>query len=105
MGCRAVVVKGGHIAGDAVDILFDGNLFCEYPARRVDTNHTHGTGCTFSSAIASNLALGLTACKAVEKAKGYINTAIINAPKLGKGNGPTHHFYEMYNAYFGGVYH
>ena len=96
MGCRAVVIKGGHIEGDATDILFDGNNFYEYPAQRVDTKHTHGTGCTFSSAIASNLALGLSVEKAVENAKKYINTAIINAPQLGKGNGPTHHFYDLY---------
>ena len=105
MGCRAVVVKGGHSDGDPVDILFDGNNYFEYPAYRVDTKHTHGTGCTFSSAIASNLALGLTVQEAVAMAKEYINAAIANAPKLGKGNGPTHHFYEMYKAYFKGAHH
>jgi len=100
MGCRAVVVKGGHIEGDATDILFDGNAFYEYPSPRIDTKHTHGTGCTFSSAIASNLALGFPVYKAVENAKAYINTAITHAPGLGKGNGPTHHFYMMYQNYF-----
>jgi hydroxymethylpyrimidine/phosphomethylpyrimidine kinase len=100
MGCRAVVVKGGHIEGDAVDILFDGKKFYEYPSPRIDTKHTHGTGCTFSSAIASNLALGLPVYKAVENAKAYINTAITHAPGLGKGNGPTHHFYALYETYF-----
>ena len=96
MGCRAVVVKGGHSEGDAVDILFDGTDFFEFPAPRIDSKHTHGTGCTFSSAIASNLALGHPVHKAVEKAKQYINIAIAHAPKLGKGNGPTHHFYDLY---------
>jgi hydroxymethylpyrimidine/phosphomethylpyrimidine kinase len=96
MGCRAVVVKGGHSEGDAVDILFDGNNFFEFPAPRVDTKHTHGTGCTFSSAIAANLARGFSVNEAVEKAKAYICAAIIHAPKLGKGNGPTHHFYQLY---------
>jgi len=100
MGCRTIVVKGGHIDGDAIDILFDGKEFYEYPAPRIDTKHTHGTGCTFSSAIASNLALGFPVYMAVEKAKAYINTAIAHAPKLGKGNGPTHHFYDMYKTYF-----
>ncbi|MDR2718168.1 MAG: bifunctional hydroxymethylpyrimidine kinase/phosphomethylpyrimidine kinase [Treponema sp.] len=103
MGCRAVVVKGGHFdsnAGDATDILFDGEKFYEYPSPRIDTKHTHGTGCTFSSAIAANLALGFTVQKAVESAKAYINTAIIHAPGLGKGNGPTHHFYALYETYF-----
>jgi len=102
MGCRAIVVKGGHMEGDSTDILFDGSNFYEFQAQRIDTKHTHGTGCTFSSAIASNLALGFSVQKAVENAKAYINTAIIHAPKIGKGNGPTHHFYEMYKTYFKG---
>jgi hydroxymethylpyrimidine/phosphomethylpyrimidine kinase len=98
MGCRAVVIKGGHGEGDAVDILFDGThgVFYEFCSPRVDTKHTHGTGCTFSSAIAANLALGLSVNESVGKAKEYINTAITNAPGLGKGNGPTHHFYELW---------
>jgi hydroxymethylpyrimidine/phosphomethylpyrimidine kinase len=96
MGCKAVVVKGGHSTGDAIDILFNGEGFFEFQYPRVDTKHTHGTGCTFSSAIASNLAWGLPVNKAVELAKRYINSAIIHAPKLGKGNGPTHHFYDLY---------
>jgi hydroxymethylpyrimidine/phosphomethylpyrimidine kinase len=100
MGCRHVVVKGGHSGGDATDILFDGNDFFEYPAPRVDTKHTHGTGCTFSAAIAANLAQGLAVNTAVERAKEYIHTAITHAPQLGKGNGPTHHFFDLYKAYF-----
>jgi len=105
MGCRAVVVKGGHSDGDPIDVLFDGNDYFEYPAYRIDTKHTHGTGCTFSSAIASNLALGLPVHKAVANAKKYINAAIAHAPGLGRGNGPTHHFYEMYTKYFEGKKH
>jgi len=100
MGCRAVVVKGGHIEGDATDILFDGEKFYEFPLPKIDTKHTHGTGCTFSSAIASNLALGLPVYKAVENSKAYIHTAITHAPGLGKGNGPTHHFYALYETFF-----
>ena len=100
MGCRAVVVKGGHIEGDAADILFDGEAFYEYPAARINTKHTHGTGCTFSSAIAAQCALGLPLGKAVESAKAYINTAIAHAPGLGRGSGPTHHFYALYQSYF-----
>jgi len=100
MGCKAVVIKGGHSMGDAIDILFDGKTFHEYPSYRIDTKHTHGTGCTFSSSIASNLALGYSVHLAVENAKRYISLAIAHAPKLGKGNGPTHHFYEMYKSYF-----
>jgi len=100
MGCRAVVVKGGHGSGDAIDVLFDGKNFSEYPAGRVDTKHTHGTGCTFSSAIASNLAIGRTVQQAVEWAKAYVLAAITHAPGLGKGSGPTHHFHDMYSIYF-----
>jgi len=100
MGCRNVVVKGGHSEGDAVDILFDGEHFFEYPGRRIDTKHTHGTGCTFSSAIAANLALELTVQQAVQRAKEYVHTAITHAPGLGKGSGPTHHFFEMWETFF-----
>ena len=99
MGCRYVVVKGGHGADKPVDILFDGSAFSEFAAPRVDTKHTHGTGCTFSSAIAANLALGLPIEPAVQRAKQYISTAIANAPGLGGGHGPVHHFYDMYTAH------
>ena len=102
MGCKHVVVKGGHGEGDAIDILFDGKDFYAFPAPRIETKHTHGTGCTFSSAIAANLALGLSIHEAVKMAKEYIQLAIAHAPQFGKGNGPTHHFYKMYQAYFGG---
>ena len=100
MGCRSVVVKGGHGEGDARDILFDGEIFLEFSSPRIDTLHTHGTGCTLSSAIAANLALGNPVYKAVEISKQYVTTAIVNAPKFGKGNGPLHHFYRMYKSYF-----
>ena len=103
MGCKAVVVKGGHGEGEAKDILYDGEDFLEFSSPRIETPHTHGTGCTLSSAIAANLALGNPVYKAVEMAKQYITTAIANAPKLGKGNGPLHHFYKMYKSYFGEV--
>ena len=96
MGCRAVLVKGGHSEGDATDILFDGDGFHYYTAPRIDTKNTHGTGCTYSSAIASNLALGMTMPQAVEQAKAYVTTAITHALDIGKGNGPTHHFYDLY---------
>lgn len=97
MGCRGVVVKGGHSTGDAVDILFDGEEFYEFSAPRVVSKHTHGTGCTLSSAIAANLALGYPVDMAVKNAKAYINMAIAHAPQLGKGNGPVHHFYTLYD--------
>jgi hydroxymethylpyrimidine/phosphomethylpyrimidine kinase len=99
MGCGSVLVKGGH-AGKwtetALDILFDGEEVCRFEAPRVDTKNTHGTGCTYSSAIASNLALGLDGRRAVEKAKEYVTTAIRHSLPIGKGHGPTHHFYALY---------
>ena len=96
LGCRAVIVKGGHLDGDAVDILYNGNEFYEFSAKRVSTKHTHGTGCTYSAAIAANLALGLDFKNAVQKAKEYIHEAIVHAPGIGKGHGPTHHFYGVW---------
>lgn len=96
MGCKNVLVKGGHSIGDAVDILYNGEDFYYYRSKRIQTKNTHGTGCTFSSAITANLALGMNMPEAVEKAKKYITIAIENALDIGKGHGPTHHFYELY---------
>lgn len=96
MGCKNVIIKGGHSSGDALDVLFDGNRFYQFDAKRIDTKNTHGTGCTYSSAIASNLALGLSLEEAVNKAKEYVTTAIKHALSIGKGHGPTHHFYQLY---------
>ncbi len=96
MGCRAVLVKGGHSEGDATDVLFDGKEIHFFSSPRIPTKNTHGTGCTFSSAIASNLALGMTVPLAVERAKAYVTTAIAHALEIGKGHGPTHHFYDLY---------
>ncbi|HHT25804.1 MAG TPA: bifunctional hydroxymethylpyrimidine kinase/phosphomethylpyrimidine kinase [Firmicutes bacterium] len=96
MGCRAVLIKGGHSEGDATDVLFDGKEFYRFSSPRIPTKNTHGTGCTFSSAIASNLALGMTVPQAVERAKAYVTTAIAHALEIGKGHGPTHHFYDLY---------
>lgn len=92
----AVLIKGGHRIGKAVDILFDGVAFSSYTSERVQTKNTHGTGCTFSSAIASQLALGHSMEQAVGYAKTYITTAIQHALAIGQGSGPTNHFYELY---------
>jgi hydroxymethylpyrimidine/phosphomethylpyrimidine kinase len=91
-GARAAVVKGGHLEGPAVDILFDGQTFTELRAERVATRHTHGTGCTFSAAIAARLARGDDLLTAVRGAKDYITRAIAQAPGLGGGHGPIEHF-------------
>ena len=96
MGCRAVVLKGGHGSADATDVLFDGKAFHYYSVPRIATRNTHGTGCTFSAAIAAGLANGLSLPQAVERAKGYVPAAIAHALPLGKGCGPTHHLYELY---------
>jgi len=96
MGARNVLIKGGHLEGDAEDILYDGERFFSFLNKRIPTKNTHGTGCTFSSAIAANLANGLPLADAVREAKAYITTAIEHALPIGKGHGPTHHFYQLY---------
>ena len=96
MGCRAVVVKGGHALGNAVDVLFDGKEICRFDTARIRTKNTHGTGCTFSSAVASQLAKGANLQEAVQKAKGYVTMAIEHSLDIGKGCGPTHHFWHLY---------
>ena len=96
MGCRAVVVKGGHATGNAVDVLFDGKEICHFDTTRIDTKNTHGTGCTFSSAVASQLAKGVNLREAVQRAKDYVTMAIEHSLDIGKGCGPTHHFWNLY---------
>ena len=96
LGCGAVVVKGGHAVGSALDVLFDGRNLYHFDAPRIATSNTHGTGCTFSSAIASHLALGVPLKEAVGLAKEYVSMAIAHSPSIGKGHGPTHHFYDLY---------
>ena len=95
-GAENVLVKGGHAIGDAEDILFDGKNFLSFKTKRINTKNTHGTGCTLSSAIASNLALSKNIDEAVAKAKDYITGAIENSLEIGKGHGPTNHFYAFY---------
>jgi hydroxymethylpyrimidine/phosphomethylpyrimidine kinase len=93
MGARAALVKGGHTAGqNSIDVLFDGSAFHEFPAPRIATRHTHGTGCTFSAAITACLAGGQNLTRAVERAKRFIQEAIRTNPGLGSGSGPVNHF-------------
>lgn len=96
MGAKNVLIKGGHLKGDATDLLFDGKEILRLETERIATKNTHGTGCTLSSAIAANLAKGMTIEEAVREAKRYITIAIGHSISLGKGVGPTHHFYELY---------
>jgi hydroxymethylpyrimidine/phosphomethylpyrimidine kinase len=90
-GARAALVKGGHLTGPATDVLFDGERLLEFTAERIDTRHTHGTGCTLSAAIAARLALGDDLATAVQHAKDYVTAAIRRAPGLGQGHGPLGH--------------
>lgn len=98
MGAKYVLLKGGHLSedSDAEDLLFDGTEFFTFTTKRIPTKNTHGTGCTFSSAITANLALGKSIQEAVSLAKDYITTAIAHALPLGHGHGPTNHFYTVY---------
>ena len=95
-GARAVVVKGGHRAGPAVDLFYDGVQFQEFAAPRLDTRNTHGTGCTFAAAVAAGLAQGQDLIAAVAQAKDYVTEAIRHAYPLGQGHGPLHHFYKAW---------
>lgn len=91
LGARAVLVKGGHLEGTATDVLLADGEFYEYEAARVDTPHTHGTGCTYSAAITACLAAGCALPEAVRLSKQFITEAIRTNPGLGKGNGPVNH--------------
>jgi hydroxymethylpyrimidine/phosphomethylpyrimidine kinase len=91
MGARAVLLKGGHLEGDSTDLLADDSGFHDFPAPRIATPHTHGTGCTYSAAIAACLALGLALPDAVARAKRFIHAAISTNPGLGHGSGPVNH--------------
>jgi hydroxymethylpyrimidine/phosphomethylpyrimidine kinase len=93
MGARAALVKGGHLADDeAVDLLWDGAEERIWRRPRTRTEHTHGTGCTLSAAIAAGLALGLDLPMAVDRAVDFVARAISSAPGLGSGHGPVNHF-------------
>lgn len=88
MGAKNVVIKGGHAAGDPVDLLFDGSRFYEFASERLKTRDTHGTGCVFASAIAVGLAEGLPVADAVARAKRLVFAAIHGSVRIGNGQGP-----------------
>lgn len=96
LGAHHVVIKGGHLSGDATDILYDGRQFHTFTVERIETKDTHGTGCTFSAAIATGLAAGKTVYDAVDTAKKYIQAAIKYAWRIGGGHGPTNHFAPVF---------
>lgn len=96
MGAQRVIIKGGHLpGGSSIDILYDGTNVDELHADRIDTKNTHGTGCTFSSALTAWLARGVEFTMAVERAKQFITAAIAGGISLGHGHGPTNHWALM----------
>jgi hydroxymethylpyrimidine/phosphomethylpyrimidine kinase len=97
LGCGAVLLKGGHLGGDTVhDVLAIGAGFEEWTSPRIDTRHTHGTGCTLASAIAAGLAQGMAVAAAVERARNYVQRAIASAPGFGHGHGPLDHAHPLH---------
>ena len=94
-GAKAVVLKGGHLAGPAVDRLYDGQTLREFSAPRIETSSTHGTGCTFASAMAVGLAKGMDLVEAVAQAKDFVTEALRRAYPVGHGHGPLNHFFKL----------
>ena len=98
LGPRMVIVKGGHLEGDrSEDLVWDGERFDVLSGRRIATRHTHGTGCTFSAAIAASLARGAAPLEAARDARAYLQGAIEHAEPLGAGHGPVNHLWRQSN--------
>ena len=94
LGARTVLVKGGHLKDSATDVLWDGRALTRFPAERIDSPNTHGTGCTYASAIAAGLARGDGLVAAIERAKAYVRAAIRAGFQPGRGVGALRHFVE-----------
>ncbi|MBL8053596.1 MAG: bifunctional hydroxymethylpyrimidine kinase/phosphomethylpyrimidine kinase [Nitrospira sp.] len=95
-GCKHVLVKGGHLLSErATDLLYDGRFFNVLKGEFIETRHTHGTGCTFASALAAHLARGRSVLDAAQAAKAYVTQAIRHGLAIGHGHGPTDHFYFL----------
>lgn len=95
-GCQHVLIKGGHLASDrATDLLYDGRFFTIYKGEYIETPHTHGTGCTFASTLAAQLARGKSMTEAAQAAKTYLTETIRHSLAIGHGTGPTNHFYFL----------
>ncbi len=95
LGAGAVLLKGGHLEGAAMDLLLWHGGEMKLPAKRIETKHTHGTGCSYSAAVTALLASGHGLEEAVRQAKGWIHAAISTNPGLGRGNGPVNHFAKI----------
>lgn len=93
-GCKHVIIKGGHEADaeSSTDLLFDGQTFTSFTAPRLETRHTHGTGCTFAAAVTAGLAQGMAMPEAIRQAKMFIHAAIASPLNIGAGHGPTNHW-------------
>ncbi len=99
MGCKSAVVKGGHInEGPATDIFYDGTSFHLFTTKRVNTLNTHGTGCTFASAIAAGVAKGISTRNSVSQAKAFVTGSIRHDLKIGTGHGPLNHFHKYWKS-------
>jgi hydroxymethylpyrimidine/phosphomethylpyrimidine kinase len=97
LGCRAALIKGGHLSGETVfDVLVTLGGIRLWQSPRIATRHTHGTGCTLASAIAAGLAQGLDVESAVDRARIYVHRAIARAPGLGRGHGPLDHTHPLH---------
>ncbi|MBM3933360.1 MAG: bifunctional hydroxymethylpyrimidine kinase/phosphomethylpyrimidine kinase [SAR202 cluster bacterium] len=96
MGAKAAVVKGGHMPGPATDTFYDGTEVRLFTAQRVSTTNTHGTGCTFASAVAGCIARGMPLKEAVGQSKKYVTEAIRSGIAVGHGSGPLNHFYKWW---------
>ena len=95
-GCKHVLIKGGHLLNErATDLLYDGRFFNVLKGEFIETSHTHGTGCTFASALAAHLARGRSVLDAAQAAKAYVTQAIRHGLAIGHGHGPTDHFYFL----------
>jgi hydroxymethylpyrimidine/phosphomethylpyrimidine kinase len=93
LGAGSAVIKGGHARGEeSVDLLFTGKRFRRFRTKRLESRNTHGTGCTFSAAIAARLAMGCSIEKSVEDAKEYLTRALARGVDIGRGHGPVDHF-------------
>lgn len=97
MGARNVLVKGGHLEGEksAIDVFYDGSTFHTFEAPFLDARFTHGTGCTYASAITAGLARGFTLRESIVRGKRYVTEAVRHGFAIGAGHGPTHHFYFL----------
>jgi hydroxymethylpyrimidine/phosphomethylpyrimidine kinase len=95
-GPSVVIVKGGHLMGTPIDVVWDGSTITHFETPRVETRATHGTGCTYSAAIAAHLAQGCRVQEAIEQSKQYLYGALMSAYTVGAGHSPVHHFHQLW---------